>query len=349
MMSVCSLSTVARAMAPAFALWIAFAATARGADEFQAENGRNSPASVPEWVYPLNPPSPGGARPLDGVKPLHVPGSRITFTEVELSDRFSAPGWFPNSHSHMPEIVATGRKPEVYACGYCHTPGGQGRPENASLAGLPASYIIQQVADFKSGARRGAWRGSYPPTDLMLDLAAHATAAEVASAAAYFSQQRQMQRVRIVERERVPRSRVVGWVYAAAPGGGDEPLGERLMEFAPDPERHEKRDDEMQYVAYVPKGSLKRGRSMALTSRSASTPAVALTVACASCHGSRLQGVGLVPGIAGRSPTYLIRQLLAFQTGARAGATSQPMLPVVAALRLNDMIDVVAYAASLKP
>jgi cytochrome c553 len=279
----------------------------------------------------------------DQGKRLSVPGSRVTYTEAQLSDRFSAPDWFPESHSAMPEVVAKGRRPGVNACGYCHTPGGQGRPENASLAGLPAPYIIQQVADFKSGARRGAATGLYGPTDLMIDVAKHATAAEVASAAAYFSQQRLIQRVRVIESDRVPRSHVVGWVYAAIPESGDEVLGERLLEFAPDPARHEARDEEMQYMAYVPRGSMTRGKSIALTG------ANGLTVACVSCHGDRLQGAGVVPRIAGRSPTYLIRQLLAFKTGARAGVTGQPMLPVIARLRVSDMIDVVAYAGSLEP
>ena len=322
---------------------MAFATTGQSAPPSVTDAGSTAQGVVPRWVFPLNPPSAGGARLLDQVKPLHVPGSRVTYTEAQLSDRFSAADWFPQSHSAMPEIVAKGRKPAVNACGYCHTPGGQGRPENASLAGLPAPYIVQQVADFKSGARRSAGPDSYAPAALMIDLAKHATAAEVISAASYFSQQRPIQRVRVVERDRVPRSHVVGWVYAAIPESGDELLGQRLLEFAPDPARHEARDDEMQYIAYVPRGSVTRGRSIALAG--VGEP----TVACVSCHGDRLQGMGLVPRIAGRSPTYLMRQLLAFQTGARAGVTGQPMLPVITRLRVSDMIDVVAYAASLKP
>jgi cytochrome c553 len=303
---------------------------------------RESGQTVPAWVFPSNPPAPKGA-PLDGVKPVHVSGSRASYTETQLSDGFSAPDWFPSSHSAMPEIVSNGRRPEVNACGFCHTPGGQGRPENASLAGLPAAYIVQQVADFKSGARRSAHPVSDIPTRLMIDVAAHATAAEVASAAAYFSHQRPIKRVRVVEGDRVPRSTVVGFVYAAIPDGEDEPIGQRLLEFAPDPARHEARDDRMQYVAFAPRGSVARGRSIALNG------AHGLTVACASCHGDGLQGIGLVPRIAGRSPTYLLRQLLAFQTGARAGIAGQPMLPVIAKLRITDMIDVSAYAASLDP
>jgi cytochrome c553 len=338
-----TLATIARRILSVAALSMALAATSWAAPDSVTDTGRKIQAIVPRWVFPLNSPSPGGTPLLDQIKPLHVPGSRVTYTEAQLSDRFSVPDWFPESHSAMPEIVAKGRRPAVNACGYCHTPGGQGRPENASLAGLPAPYIVQQVADFKSGARRSASPDSYPPTDIMIDVATHATAAEVASAASYFSQQRPIQRVRVVERNRVPRSHVVGWVYAAIPESGDEFLEERLLEFAPDPARHEARDDKMQYIAYVPRGSVTRGRSIALTG------AGGLTVACISCHGDRLQGMGLVPRIAGRSPTYLIRQLLAFQTGARAGVTGQPMVPVITRLRINDMIDVVAYAASLGP
>jgi cytochrome c553 len=298
-------------------------------------------AQVPEWVYPLNPPDPGGLQPPETQVLRHVPRSPLAFTAAQLSDRFSAPGWFPGQHSPMPPIVAEGRRPSVFACGYCHTPAGQGRPENASLAGLPAAYIIQQVADFKSGARRSGWSGPYGPTDGMIQLAAHVTADEVAAAAVYFSRQRPISRVRVLQSDVVPRSRVVGWVYAAVPNAGDEPLGERMMEFAPDPERHELRDDRMQYVAYVPRGSVKRGQAIALKPAS--------PTACASCHGKKLKGAGLIPRLAGRSPTYLIRQLLAFQTGARSSVASQPMQPVAAGLRIDDMIDVVSYAASLPP
>jgi cytochrome c553 len=43
--------------------------------------------------------------------------------------------------------------------------GGTGGPENANIAGLQAPYIVQQLADFKSGARKNpvAKRG---PTEL---------------------------------------------------------------------------------------------------------------------------------------------------------------------------------------
>jgi cytochrome c553 len=85
----------------------------------------------------------------------------------------------------MPEIVSQGRQPNVFACGFCHRADEPGGPENSSLAGLPAVYIVQQIADFKSGARTTLVLQRNPPK-LMSSLAKAATAAEVEAAAAYF-------------------------------------------------------------------------------------------------------------------------------------------------------------------
>jgi cytochrome c553 len=288
----------------------------------------------------MNPPDSGNDARVDERSRVHLPGSKLSFSTAQLTDLFYAPDWFPRAHGPMPDIVVHGRPPEVYACGYCHSPSGQGRPENSSLAGLSAAYIEQQVADFKSGARRSPWLGPYRPPDLMIHLAEFAGAADVMAAARYFSQQRLAPRVHVVERVRVPQSQVVGWVYATVPTGGDEALGERLLEFAPDPVRHESRDETMRYVAYAPVGSIGRGRSLAVAGAN---------LACVSCHGPALRGVGVIPSLAGRSPSYLLRQLVAFKVGARAGPTGAPMKTVAANLQLRDMIDAAAYAASLPP
>lgn len=301
------------------------------------------PSQVPAWVFPLNPTRPASPPPFDNALPLHVPNSTVSFTEAELNDLFKAPDWHPKSHTAMPSIVAHGRPPEVYACGFCHTAGGQGRPENAALAGLPAAYIVSQVADFKSGRRKSAWSASYRPTDRMIHAVANATDEELSTAATFFAAQTLHRRVVVIEAERVPRSHIVGWVYAAEQDGGSEPLGERLLEFAPDAVRHENRDDEMRYVAYVPLKSIDRGKHM--VQKGADSP----VNACSRCHGPRLHGGGMIPPIAGRSPTYILRQLLAFQTGARSGATGIPMRAVVKNLKIAEMIDAAAYAGSLPP
>ncbi len=248
----------------------------------------------------------------------------------------------------MPEVVARGRRPDLFACGYCHTPGGQGRPENAPLAGLPSQYIVQQVLEFTSGARRALVPGAFAPADTMVHEAMITTPAEAQSAAQYFSQQKLLPRVVVRERSMVPRTQVVGSVYTPIAGGGEEPLGTRLIELTQDSEQHENRDEQMRYIAYVPPGSIARGRDIARTGVRPSG-SHDLAIACITCHGKKLQGVGLIPPLAGRSPSYLLRQLLAFKTGARSGAITQPMQPVIADLDLGSMIDAVAFAASLHP
>ncbi len=296
--------------------------------------------AVPPWLYPSNSPSDRVAE-TGPEERLHLPGSSQVLTRAQLGNLNSAPDWHPGSHAPLPDIVAHGRAPLIYACGYCHTPTGQGRPENAQLAGLPAAYIADQLTKFASGTRRGAWCGPYRPSDLMIQSAQNLTAADIAVASEYFARQVAQSRVRVVETDRVPRSRVIGLVYAVVPGVGEEPLGTRLMEFSPDAQRHELRDDRMQYVAYAPKGSVARGR------RIASQGIEGLKSACETCHGSLLNGVGSVPALAGRSPTYLLRALFAFRTGKRSVGTSALMQPIAAQLDTAAMIDVAAYAASL--
>ena len=73
------------------------------------------------------------------------------------------------------------------------------------------------------------------------------------------------------------------------------------------------------------------------------------TVPCATCHGPGLRGLGPVPGIAGRSPSYVVRQLWDFRHGARAGPASALMRPVVERLTLDEMIALAAYLGSLPP
>ena len=242
----------------------------------------------------------------------------------------------------MPEVVAHGRAPKLFACAYCHLPNGMGRPENANLAGFPEDYIIAQLAAFRDSSRRSA-SPDWIPGKSMRAVAMNATDADIASAARYFAGLRSTPRVRVIEAARVPRTRQAGFVYARVVGSETEPIGNRIIEGPTDFERHELRDDGVKYVAYVPPGSIKRGRSIATTGTNG------VASACVTCHGPTLAGIGLIPPLAGRYPTYMVRQLLAFKTGARSTAASQPMQAVVAPLSVGDMIAVAAYAASLAP
>ena len=299
---------------------------------------------VPAWAFPgyTNPPPPNST--FDDVVKLHVPESRVEFTQAQLADLFAAPDWFPASHAPMPDSVARGRRPDTFACAYCHLPDGTGRPENAALAGLPADYIRAQVADMRRHVRKRAWTGPDRPSGLMQQVADSATEAEIAEAAAYFSQQPMRRKVEIVEAARVPRTEEVRFIYFAIEGTGDEPLGARLIEVPVDSGRHEMRDPNVTYRAYVPVGSLARGKALATT-----TSANHAATACVTCHGPDLRGSGAFPPLAGRSPSYLLRQLLSFRAGTRATPAGAVMQPVVANLGVEDMIAVAAYAGSLEP
>jgi cytochrome c553 len=113
------------------------------------------------------------------------------------------------------------------------------------------------------------------------------------------------------------------------------------VESPEDAERTELlRDPHSGFIAYVPPGSVKRGEALVMHGGGGKT------IACTTCHGTDLQGLGPVPGIGGRSPSYLVRQLYDMQVGARHGVWTELMKPVIAKLTSDDMIAIAAYAAS---
>ncbi|MFL5605353.1 MAG: c-type cytochrome [Gemmatimonadaceae bacterium] len=295
----------------------------------------------PSWAYPVNPP-PAPAI-TDDSTPLTVPGGVVTFRRSQTTDRFFVPDWRPAEHPPMPGVVAHGRRPDVFACGYCHLPNGLGRPENASLAGLPAEYIVQQMRDFKSGRRRSAEPNMVPPMR-MVSVAKSADDAEVRAAAEYFSSLHPARWIKVVEARTVPKTRVGSpSMLVPAPEGGREPIHGRIIETAIDLSRTELRDPASGFVAYVPVGSIARGRRLVTTGGRGKTQA------CAACHGSGYRGLGNVPGLAGRSPSYLMRQLYDFRSGARDGPLAGPMKENVARLSIDDMTAISAYLASRRP
>ena len=318
-----------------------------GVSPLSAQTQRTAPpgsAAKPEppgWAMPLG---PAVTTPFDSVTPRRVPGSTVAFTELRAHDRYNVPDWYPESHPAMPDVVARGRRPAVWACGYCHLPDGAGRPENAALAGLPEKYITRQMAAFRSGERGSPWHAPNKPADIMRGIADSATASEVKAAARYFSRLAPRRRARVVEAERIPRIRPGTGLYFLAADGGDEPLGERLIEVATDAERHELHDARVEYVAYVPPGSIARGQELAKHG----VPG-ASNSACTSCHGSKLRGAGPAPPIAGRSPSSLLRQLIGFAASSRSTKDAAPMRAVAAALTVKDMIAAAACAGSLSP
>lgn len=296
---------------------------------------------APAWAYPTLPSTAPPAVVDDGV-PHQLAGSTHSFTRAQLFDLFTAHDWFPESHPPMPAVVARGRPPVVRACGMCHYPNGQGRPENAALAGLPADYIVQQMLDYKAGLRRSSAAQAGPHLR-MVATAAHVSDDEVRAAAHYFAAQTYRPWITVLEADEVPLTQVVtGSMWAALPGPAREAIGQRIVEVPNDLTLTELRDPRSGFTAYVPPGSLSRGRQLALYGDGAVS-------ACVSCHGPGLKGLGSIPPLAGRSAQYLYRQLNDMRQGVRAGPGAAAMRAFIGQLAPQDMIAVVAYAASLPP
>jgi cytochrome c553 len=298
---------------------------------------------LPEWAYPV--PARGAAEPppQETFVARALPGTDVTLFVSQTNERFNVGDWRPGEHPAMPNIVAHGRAPDVIACAFCHYPNGLGRPENSSIAGLPLDYIIAQVTDMKAGVRSSAEPKMGPPA-AMRKLAAVTPPTDLGIAAAYFAKLKPKKWIRIVETDTVPKVRVGGGsLFVPVEGGGVEPIGDRIVETAEDLGRAGLRDPASGFVAYVPRGSVAKGR------RYVTTGGGGRAKPCAQCHGTDLRGVGVVPRIAGRSPSYITRQLYDIQSGARHGAGAAPMNDVVASLTNDDMLAISAYLATLAP
>ena len=299
---------------------------------------------IPAWAFPvLGKATAPQATGTDTSVVATTPTSHASFTVGRTRDRFDVADWNPATHRAAPPIVMHGRKSAVWACGFCHLADGRGRPENAMVAGLPVDYFVQQVKDMRTRARHTASPVPFPSSAAMEAIADSVTDAELAEAARYFAKVRARRASRVVESDSVPSFMPLNGLSTLLAGNGREALGDRLVEVAVDLRRHELHDPMAEYTAYVPRGSLARGRALA-----AGDPRHGVK-GCTSCHGPDLRGVQLVPPLAGRSPSYLLRQLIAFRTGARNGATSAPMHEVATTLSIQDMVAAAAYAGSRAP
>ena len=304
------------------------------------------PPGEPEWAYgvpnspPATPPpgTPAAARQPDtSIK--HIPDSTQAFTLAQIRDFFNVADWFPGDHPPMPDVFVRGRAPDVRGCGMCHMPNGKGRPENAPIAGLPYGYVVQQLADFKNDLRASA-DPRKTNTAQMIQAAKAMTDEEIKSAAEYMSAMTWTPWIRVVEADTIPKMRIGGNVFFPIADGGTEPLGSRIVETPEDATRFELRDPRSGFVAYVPRGSVSKGAALASSGGNKTLP-------CNACHGPDLNGLGPVPGIAGRSPSYIMRQLWDIQQGSRKGVWSPLMKQVVARLTEDDMLNLAAYVASL--
>ena len=317
------------------------------------------PASTPPaWAYgfatPLDPNAPppaqgrggagGGRGPVQQAAPdtarRTLQGSASAFTLAQIRDGFGPADWFPGDHPAMPDVVAHGRRDAmITACSLCHYPNGKGRPENAGVAGLPYEYFLKTMSDFKNEARKSADTRK-TNTGRMVQFAKAMTDDEIKAAATYFSSMKWTPWVKVVETDEVPKTRIAGglFIVAEGPAAGTEPIGQRIIEVPENGEQTETlRDPRSPFIAYVPTGAIKKGEAVATRGQ------------CTLCHGPALQGLGPVPGIAGRSPSYMVRQMFDMQHGTRTGSWSELMKRVVGPMTADDMLNVAAYVASRAP
>ncbi len=278
--------------------------------------------------------------PDDGIKRT-LPDTTASFTRNEANFGYGPADWYPGDHPPMPDIVAHGNESVgVRACSLCHYPNGQGKMENAHVAGLPAAYILQQLEAFENGDRRNA-DPRKENTNEMARMPRGLTDDEKQQIAEYYSSMPFRPWVRVVEAEEVPQVRATGGLMIPIEDAPTMPLGQRIIEVPEYPERMEiMRDPRTGFISYVPVGSLAKGEALVTTGGGK-------TIQCGLCHGPGQKGLGDIPGIAGRTASYTMRQLWDIKQGTRKSPGA--MEPVVQNLTSEDMLNIVAYLASLTP
>ncbi len=301
------------------------------------------------WAYAITieepPPLP------EDTKKHGLPDTPLTFNRDEILGRvdgvmFQGPpaDWYPGDHPEMPEIYAKGDPSrKIIACALCHYPNGKGKAENAPPAGQDYRYLVQQLRDMKAGVRNCAdpRKSNY---QLMIDTAKGMTDEEMEECARYLESMKWTKWIEVKETDTVPKTYLRGGLHIPieGEGAGTEPIGNRIIESPVDPHGTEfLRNPRSGFVAWVPEGSLQKGAALVYGGGEGRT------LQCAICHGPDLNGIGNIPGIASRSPSYLARQLNDFRQGTRNGEMAALMKPVVEKLTSEDILNIVAYLASV--
>jgi cytochrome c553 len=289
-------------------------------------------AGYPLWAFPLK---VERALPAQGSEPKTLPGSSRAYTQAQIDDLLNPPDWFPDQRPDPPAIVLKGHG-DALACGACHLMSGLGHPESTDLTGLTVAYMVQQMNDFRSGTRIDVPR--------MNRIAKAVSEEEARQAAEWFAKLEPRPFTRVIETDAVPKTFLGdGRMRFVEPDGGTEPIGSRIISVPEDQARARLRDPNSGFVAYVPVGSLAKGKALAEIGGGDKT------LPCASCHGANLKGVGNMPRLAGVHPIYIARQLYRFRDGTRNGTNAGLMQPATEALTDEDIVNLSAYLGSRAP
>jgi cytochrome c553 len=291
-----------------------------------------------------------------------VTGSKLQFSlkEIRTVTNPNAGGqivdWFPEDHGPIPDVVRFGPKAmgkNGRPCATCHLADGAGRPENASPAGLPEDYILRQLQDFKNDLRHSAdpRKGN---SNTMVMLAKGMSDDEMKESAGYFASVAWRTHVKVVETRLVPKTKIQGELFIPQSDKLTEPIGDRIVETPTNTEENNTlRSAHGTWTAYVPVGSIKKGEDLVVRGGMKVVNGQIVqgkTTACATCHGTDYMGIAPdVPPLAGRSPSYMAREIFDIQQGIRNGSNSNIALMrmVVDKLTPEDIINITAYLASL--
>jgi cytochrome c553 len=302
--------------------------------QLTAQAALTVPAGLPDWAFNIPDKIQPTAVRVEGI--VRAPGSAKEYEAAKIAGNANPPDWFPDEHPAAPPSVKGG--PGItLACGSCHLMSGQGHSESADLAGMPAEYLIRQMAYYKAGTRKDDAR--------MGPLAKATSDEDVREAAEYFATLKPSVFVKVIETATPPKTFIAtaGRHRQLHPDGGTEPIGHRILQIPADPFRTEIRDPHSGFIAYVPPGSIARGEALVKGGGSGKT------VQCAICHGEGLKGLGEVPRLAGLQPLYVARQLFDMRYGSSAGKAAELMKPVVTNLSDDDIIAISSYLGSLPP
>jgi len=302
--------------------------------QLTAQAALTVPAGLPDWAFNIPDKIQPTAVRVEGV--VRAPGSAKEYEAAKIAGNANPPDWFPDEHPPAPPSVKGG--PGItLACGSCHLMSGQGHSESADLAGMPAEYLIRQMAYYKAGTRKDDAR--------MGPLAKATSDEDVREAAEYFAALKPSVFVKVIETASPPKTFIAtaGRHRQLHPDGGTEPIGHRILQIPADPFRTEIRDPHSGFIAYVPPGSIARGEALVKGGGSGKT------VQCEICHGEGLKGLGEVPRLAGLQPLYIARQLFDLRYGSSAGKAAALMNAAVKNLSDDDIIAISSYLGSLPP
>lgn len=294
------------------------------------------------WAYPVAPPD---TAELDMPSGRYVtPDGKHTLTAAQVDKLTPAEkDWFPQNHPIPPAVVLAPGKDQAIPCAECHTVNGQGMAGVPDIAALPASYLLEQLAAFRSGARRSAMP-HYLGTGVMTATARAWSDSDLQAAVTYYASLPRHAPTRVVVTDASPPMRMErwGWTYLDPAGGPKHPLNGSVAESPESLTKLFLGDLSNRQLVYVSHATLTLGDALIRSGGGNGQP-------CTVCHGASLRGTAVAPPLAGRDPGYLARQLWDIRSGARTGGNVKLMQGPARGLSAGDITALAGYLASLTP